>query len=143
MKTPDDKDLRLLKALKHNARASLVSLGREIGLSRSATHERIIRLEENGVIQGYTVKINTSVLPQVRAFLTLRFATGLSDGPLVKIIHKKRGVEAAYCLAGDVDMLVYCECETVEDLSDLRSDLASLEGVIEIQTRHILMSSVS
>ena len=143
MKTLDDKDLRLIGALKDNARASLVSLGRDIGLSRSATHDRITKLEEAGVITGYTIKVDRTVLPLIRAFLTISFAPGFSDGHLVEAIHRKKGVEAAYCLAGDVDILVYCECETAEALAALRDDLASYEGIITISTRHILSSSGS
>ncbi len=143
MKPLDDKDLRLIRALKDNARASLVSLGRDIGLSRSATHDRITKLEEFGVITGYTIKIDRTALPLVRAFLTISFTPGLSDGPLVEAIHMKKGVEAAYCLAGDVDVLVYCECDTAEELAALRDDLASYEGITTISTRHILSSSGS
>ena len=143
MKALDDKDLRLIQALKDNARASLVSLARDIDLSRSATHERITKLEESGVIQGYTIRIDRTVLPLIRAFLTIRFAPGFSEGPLVETIHKKPGVEAAYCLAGDVDILVYCECETARELSALRDDLASYDGIIDISTRHVLASSGS
>lgn len=139
----DDKDLRLIRALKHNARASLVSLGRDIDLSRSATHERITKLEEAGVIKGYTIKIDRTVLPLIRAFVTIRFSPGYSEGHLVQTIHMKKGVEAAYCLAGDVDILVYCECETVEELAALRDDLASYDGIVTISTRHILASSGS
>ncbi len=104
MKTVDDKDLRLIRALKDNARASLVSLGRDIGLSRSATHDRIAKLEEAGVIRGYTIKVDRTVLPVVRAFLTISFAPGFSDGDLVEDIYMKEGIEAAYCLAGDVEL---------------------------------------
>lgn len=140
MKILDDKDLRLVRALKSNSRASLVSLARDIGLSRSATHERITKLEGAGVIKGYTIKVDRTALPVVRAFLTIQFSPGLSEGRLAKAFHNKAGVESVYCLAGDVDMLVYCECDTSEALSNLRDELASQEGVIAVQTRHILAS---
>ena len=138
----DDKDLLLLKSLKTNARASLVSLARDIDLSRSSTHDRITRLEELGVIKGYTINIDRTQLPLTRAFLTISFTTDATQKNLVASIHEIPGVEAAYCLSGDVDMLVYCECETVEDLAQLRNELAGREGVIEITTRQILESSV-
>ena len=143
MKTLDVKDLRLIRALKDNARASLVSLGRDIGLSRSATHDRITKLEEAGVIRGYTIKVDRTALPVVRAFLTISFAPSFSDGDLVEEMYMKKGVEAAYCLAGDVDILVYCECETAQALAALRDELAAYEGITTISTRHILSSSGS
>ena len=143
MKTLDVKDLRLIRALKDNARASLVSLGRDIGLSRSATHDRITKLEEAGVIRGYTIKVDRTALPVVRAFLTISFAPSFSDGDLVEEMYMKKGVEAAYCLAGDVDILVSCECEPAQALAALRDELAAYEGITNISTRHILSSSGS
>ena len=139
----DDKDLLLLKSLKANARASLVSLARDIDLSRSSTHDRITRMEELGVIKGYTINIDRTQLPLTRAFLTLRFTNEICQRNLVSNVHQVKGVEAAYCLSGDVDMFVYCECETVEELAILREDLAEREGVTEITTRLVLESSVS
>ncbi|WP_108812528.1 winged helix-turn-helix transcriptional regulator [Sphingorhabdus sp. Alg231-15] len=139
----DAKDIQLLGALKANARASLVSLARDIDLSRSSTHDRIARLEELGVIKGYTINIDRTQLPMTQAFLTIRFSAGSSQTELAQIIHQMSGVEAAYCLSGDLDMLVYCECESLEELSHLRERLAQREGVLEITTRQILASSVS
>ncbi|MEM8919670.1 MAG: Lrp/AsnC family transcriptional regulator [Pseudomonadota bacterium] len=139
----DAKDLILLKALKTNSRASLVSLARDIDLSRSSTHDRVTRLEELGVIKGYTINIDRTQLPLTRAFLTIRFSAGASQEELVSVIHRLAGVEAAYCLSGDVDVLVYCECESVEELSRLRDKLSNYEGVIEMTTRQVLASSVS
>ncbi|QTD55021.1 Lrp/AsnC family transcriptional regulator [Parasphingorhabdus cellanae] len=139
----DAKDIQLLRALKTNARASLVSLARDIDLSRSSTHDRITRLEELGVIKGYTINIDRTQLPLTRAFLTIRFSAGSSQNELAQIVHQMLGVEAAYCLSGDLDMFVYCECESVEELSELRDQLAQHNGVTEITTRQVLASSVS
>lgn len=55
-------DRKLLKELQENARLSYADLGRRIGLSPSATAERLRRLEEANVIQGYTVTINREAL---------------------------------------------------------------------------------
>ncbi|MEL6210697.1 MAG: Lrp/AsnC family transcriptional regulator [Pseudomonadota bacterium] len=139
--TLDATDLKLLRALKANARASLVALARDIDLSRSATHDRIVRLEERGIIKGYTIRTDRTAVPLVRAFLTLRFTPGASDGALTKTILAWPGVESAYCLSGDIDMLVYCETETAEALGDIRDQIASLEGIVAISTRHVLASS--
>ena len=53
----DDKDHILIGALRRNARESLVGLARTVGLSRSATQERMRRLEREGIIRGYTVDL--------------------------------------------------------------------------------------
>ncbi|MEO0814097.1 MAG: Lrp/AsnC family transcriptional regulator [Myxococcota bacterium] len=139
----DDKDRQLIRALKKNGRASLVSLAGLIDLSRSATHDRITRLEELGVIRGYTIVVDRSALPNARAFISLKFSGGKASSELAERIHRMDRVEAAYCLSGDLDMLVYSECETLDELNRLRDELAELDDVVEITTRTILAASVS
>jgi len=139
----DQKDLLLVKALQQNSRASLVSLARNIELSRSATHDRITRLEEIGVIKKYTIDVDRKILPVTRAFLSIQFATKFAQKERADTIQQFDGVEAAYCLSGDIDMLAYCECSTVEALASLRDQIANLEGVITISTRHVLTTSLS
>src|SRR5262245_40661227 len=58
----DSYDRKLLKELQDNARLSYADLGRRIGLSPSATAERLRRLEEEGIIQGYTITVNREAL---------------------------------------------------------------------------------
>lgn len=138
----DQKDRLLVKLLRKNARASLVALARDIDLSRSATHDRITRLEENGVIQGYTIRLASEARPATRAFLTVNFETGAAQAALIDTIKALDGVDAVYCLSGDIDSLVYCECDSAAALSELRDELASRAGVTAITTRQILASSL-
>ena len=58
----DGKDLKILEALQVNARAPLAELGRLIGLSQPAISERVKRLEDAGVIEGYGARINPRAL---------------------------------------------------------------------------------
>lgn len=137
----DEKDHRLISALKKNSRASLVALGRDIGLSRSATHDRIIRLEELGVIRAYTVIVNERNMPMTRAFFTIKLGTGYENSVIANTIAGKIGIESTYCLSGDIDMIVYCECKNVAQLCILRDEISLIKGVAEINTRNILSSS--
>jgi Lrp/AsnC family leucine-responsive transcriptional regulator len=58
----DSKDLDIIEALQANARIPFSELGRTIGLSQPAISERVKRLEEAGVIEGYTARINPRAL---------------------------------------------------------------------------------
>lgn len=58
----DKLDIRLLEALSANARASLKELAEEVGLSAPSVAERIRKLEERGVIRGFTVDIDPAAL---------------------------------------------------------------------------------
>jgi Lrp/AsnC family transcriptional regulator, leucine-responsive regulatory protein len=58
----DSIDIEILEALQVNSRVSLSEIGRGIGLSQPAISERVKRLEEAGVIEGYSAKINLRAL---------------------------------------------------------------------------------
>jgi Lrp/AsnC family transcriptional regulator, leucine-responsive regulatory protein len=58
----DSKDIEILEALQANARVPLSEIGRSIGLSQPAISERVTRLEEAGVIEGYSARINPRAL---------------------------------------------------------------------------------
>jgi Lrp/AsnC family leucine-responsive transcriptional regulator len=58
----DEKDLLILEALQADARTPLSELGRSIGLSQPAMSERVKRLEESGVIDGYGARLNMKAL---------------------------------------------------------------------------------
>ena len=140
MDSLDDKDRLLLDALTKNARASLVSLARDIGLSRSATHDRITRLEEKGVIAGYTIIRKATDTPQTEAYLTVSLDPDVRDTVAAAFIAGKRGVVHTHCLAGDIDILVFCQCDSTSELSALREDIANHPGIKSVHTRIILNS---
>lgn len=58
----DAKDMKILEALQANARVPLSELGRAIGLSQPAISERVKRLEEAGIIEGYGARVNPRAL---------------------------------------------------------------------------------
>lgn len=58
----DKKDRLILQALQQDARQSLAALGRRIGLSQPAISERVKKLEEAGVIEGYAARVNLQAI---------------------------------------------------------------------------------
>ncbi len=60
----DSLDLNIIRELQENARISTAELGRKIGLSTSATGERIAKLEREGIIKGYSAIIDAEKLGQ-------------------------------------------------------------------------------
>lgn len=58
----DNIAIRLLEELQKDARATFAELGRRVGLSPSATAERVRRLEDSGVIRGYRLDLNPAAL---------------------------------------------------------------------------------
>lgn len=58
----DRLDIAILEALQDNARTPLSEVGRRVGLSQPATSERVKRLEDRGIIAGYTVRLDSAAL---------------------------------------------------------------------------------
>jgi Lrp/AsnC family leucine-responsive transcriptional regulator len=91
----DAKDLKILEALQANARVPLTELGRSVGLSQPAVSERVKRLEEAGIIEGYGARVNPRALGLgLMALVRLRTKTCLkrfSEIPNIIEVHRVTG----------------------------------------------------
>ncbi len=68
----DDLDKKILEMLKINARESFANIGKEIGLSAPAIGKRVRQMEEEGIIEGYALKVNHEKLGiETKAYITL------------------------------------------------------------------------
>ncbi len=141
MQVLDKKDRLLLAALKKNARKSLVALAKDIGLSRSATHDRIIKLEANGTIKGYTVLVSAEAQASTKAVLQIKFKNGYNNIHLQKKISQMHPVIHSQCLSGEIDMFAHVACNNTDELSELRELISSIEGVDTVKTYLVLKSS--
>jgi Lrp/AsnC family leucine-responsive transcriptional regulator len=96
----DKLDLQIISELQVNARTSTAELARKIGLSTSATGERIAKLEREGVIKGYSAIIDAALLGQdIAAFILVpvanipidTMATQITSIPQIQECHKVTG----------------------------------------------------
>lgn len=68
----DNTDKRILEELSVNSRITMRELGKKVHLTGQATAERVIKMEETGVIRGYTIEVNQAELGYpVNAFITV------------------------------------------------------------------------
>ena len=112
-------DAKLLGALVANARISNAEIARLVGLSAPSVSERIKRLEEAGVIEGYTVKINPEALGlPISAWLRIRPI----PGQLHKVAEILRGLpEVVECnrITGEDCFIARAHVKSVKDLERL------------------------
>lgn len=131
----DDKDRLLLAALRADARQSLVELARHAGLSRSAVHERIRRLEARGVIAGYTVKLGIDrERPGVEALVAVGFQQGRNCDHIVPHLTGIPNVVTCWSLAGPTDLMLLVECASNAELDTVRRQIATTPGIATVQT---------
>src|SRR5206468_8827013 len=70
----DPTDVAIIEAMQEDGRIAISELGRRVGLSQPATSEKVKRLEERGIITGYTAKINPAALG-LRMMAVIRLRT--------------------------------------------------------------------
>jgi Lrp/AsnC family leucine-responsive transcriptional regulator len=98
----DESDRRLIEALDRNARTSTADLARLIGLSPQSTSDRIKRLEDLGVIAGFTVRLDPTML-------------GLGIGAYIRIRPAMGELQRVTKLVADIREIVECDRVTGED----------------------------
>ena len=133
----DQTDQQILSLLAENARQSVKELARRIGLSRSAAQERLARLERDGVLAGYTIRRSEPAPHTVAAYFIVRTRQAVCDD-LAPHLHKIPEVVVFDSLAGETDALLEVVAESMTRLQAVRSEIAALEDVEEIETAVIL-----
>lgn len=112
---------KLLDELQANARLSVAELGRRIGLSPTATAERLRQMEESGILRAYTVEIDRESLGLgVMAFIRMS-CSGQNYLRLLDYVQTLEEVRECHHLTGGDDFL----------LKITTTDMASLEALIE------------
>ena len=135
----DDKDRGLIAALRRNARESLVSLARRVGLSRSATQERLRRLERDGVILGYTARLaGTAAAAPVRALIAVSFVPGRKCDHVVPQLSGLPEIVTCQSLAGAIDPMLTVDCASTAALDAIRDTVAATPGVATATTHVVL-----
>lgn len=135
----DDKDRRLLALLRQNARAPVVALARHLGLSRSATQERLARLERSGAIARYTVVEGSPSPARQSAHLLVRLRPGVACAQVAPRLRGVPGLAAIDSVAGPVDLLVSLDADSAAGIEAGRAAVAGTPGVAEVTTLVVLL----
>lgn len=132
----DSVDLRLLLLLTRDARLSQRSLARELGMSAPAIAERIARLERQGVITGYGVRLDWGALGyQTTVYLTITAMHGYQQGVIMDQLAAIAEVDEVRLMTGAFDMLVRLRVRDDSHLRDLLMNrIWQIEGIQRTET---------
>ncbi|PBS12047.1 AsnC family transcriptional regulator [Lysobacteraceae bacterium NML93-0792] len=133
-------DARLLTLLRENARLSTAEIARRLGLSRTTVQSRIERLERDGVITGYTVRVHDDfeqghIRAQIMITVRPRQLT-----PVVTALRAIDAVRALHSVSGPYDLIALGVVPTVADMDALTDRIGCIEGV-ERTTSAIVLST--
>ncbi|WP_433261754.1 Lrp/AsnC family transcriptional regulator [Actinosynnema sp. CS-041913] len=123
----DDIDHEILALLREDARRTLSDIAGRVTLSTAAVKRRIDRLQQIGVITGFTVQIDHAKLGWgIEAFTELRFAGTTKVADILNTTTRMREAQAVFTIAGDPDALVWLRVR----------DMAHLQRTIDEIRRH-------
>lgn len=141
MKRLDAKDRDILVILSRAARIPLKTLAARVGLSRSATTERVVALEKAGVIRGYRADIGQIDKNIIRAFLLVTLARTPSLGVL-DMLAGHAEVRRVSSISGQLDLIVEVEVASIDDLNTLRDLIAGRPDVQDLTTSIVLRRDI-
>jgi Lrp/AsnC family leucine-responsive transcriptional regulator len=135
----DDLDRRIVELLASNGRMSYTDLGRATGLSTSAAHQRVRRLEERGIIRGYVALLDSeSIGLPLSAFVSVKPFDPAAPDDVPERVAKFPQVESCYSVAGDENYILLVR---VSSPSALESLLADIRTAANVSTRTTVVMS--
>jgi DNA-binding Lrp family transcriptional regulator len=137
-----DKDRQLLELLRSDAREPTASLARKLGLARSTVQERIARLERDGVIKGYTVRLADEDARALRAVVMISTDPKQADRVAVEL-KKMPEVRSLAALSGSYDLIAMIETETPARIDALLDRIGRAPGVARTVSSIILSEKFS
>jgi Lrp/AsnC family leucine-responsive transcriptional regulator len=135
----EDQDRRIVELLRQDGRMSYTDLGKAMGMSTSAVHQRVRRLEERGVIKGYTAVVDHTALDlPLTAFVSITPLDPAAPDDIPDRLRDLPELEACHSVAGDENYILKTRVRTPGDLEDL---LARVRATANVTTRTTVVLS--
>jgi DNA-binding Lrp family transcriptional regulator len=139
MTEPDQTDREILELLTADARRTLSDIAARVSLSAPAVKRRIERLEQAGIIEGYTVRIDHARLgAPMEALTELRFAGSTRVEEIRRIATSLPEVRALFTTAGDPDAVAWLRVRDGRDLRRVVDELRRSGQVTGTKTLMVL-----
>ena len=134
----DATDRTILAALLEDARISQRGLAKRVGVAQGTITNRLRRLEEMGVIKGYTVLLDAESIGWTMTVIT---GVRIQKGTMIDVQQQSAAdprVFAVYDVTGDYDSMVLARVQGRKDLDDLTKTVFTMEGVQRSITQVVL-----
>jgi DNA-binding Lrp family transcriptional regulator len=127
-------DQRLLGLLRANARTSVAGLAKELGVSRATVGNRIKRLEQSGVIVGYTVRVRPDAeAQQIKAWMSIA-VEGDRTPQVVRLLLGEPALVSLHDTNGRWDLLAELRAGSVSELSEVLERVRAIKGIGTTET---------
>ena len=137
------KDRELLSILSENAREQTATIARKLGLSRTTVQAKIDRLERDGVIAGYGVKLSDAYESgMVKAHVLITIAPK-TLARITTELHAISAVRTLHSVSGSFDLIAVVEATSIAELDHLIDKIGAIDGVERTLSSIILSTRIS
>ena len=136
----DTLDQQLLALLRMDARASVATLATKLKVSRGTVTNRIAKLEDSGVINGYTVRLRPDAVPdQITAWMSIA-VEGNRTREVISILLGEPGVTGLFDTNGRWDLLAELRSSNLGELAEVLERVRLIKGIGATETSIHLQS---
>lgn len=138
----DNTDIKIINLLRKNSRANASEISEKIKLSVSAVIERIKKLENSGVILGYTVMLNNQMIGKdVMALMSVSIDHPKYNDAFEAAVLQNPHITECHYIAGDFDYLLKVVTENTKSLERVLNDIKSVQGVSKTKTNIVFSTT--
>jgi len=134
----DDLDRKLVGLLRDNARLPAATIARTLRVARGTVQNRIARLEQEGVIAGYTVRLAAADADRRITALMLIAVEGNNVEKVLRSLRGDASVSALHTTNGRWDIIAEVRADTLEEFDRVLSRIRRIEGVANSETNLLL-----
>lgn len=136
----DDLDRHLIALLRRDARMTVATLAAKLDISRGTVTNRLRKMEDEGVITGYTVSLRPDAKEDgIRAWMGIRVDGNQTRSVIANLIGEP-GVVALHDTNGRWDLLAELRADSMAELSELLERIRLAKGIAHSETNILLAS---
>ncbi len=137
----DDLDRRLIALLRADARESVANLAKELGIARGTVQNRMAKLEADGTIAGYTVRLRPQTdMHRITALMTIEVEGNTLD-QVSRTLRGDPAVEALHSTNGRWDLIAELRADSLAEVDRVINRIRTLESIARTETS-LLLSTV-
>ena len=137
----DDIDRQLIALLRDTARLPVVALAKELRVARATVQNRMTRLEQGGVIVGYTVRLKASAeRHRIRALMSIA-VQGNRAAAVVKVLRGHPNVATIHSTNGRWDMVAELQADSLESFDRVLGTIRLIDGIATTETSILLSTN--
>jgi DNA-binding Lrp family transcriptional regulator len=130
----DTTDQKLLSLLRKDARTSVATLAQKLGVSRGTVTNRVTKLEDAGIIVGYTVKLRPDSAPaEISAWMSIAVAGNETRAVIASLLGEP-GVATLHDTNGRWDLLAELRAPNLSELSKVLERIRLIRGISSTET---------